>query len=79
MSNAFTEFSEYRTFDGQRWDAIAFEAYGDPYRYEIIQFANPQYMLLAQLPGGVLLQVPVIEESAIEQSVPTELLPPWKR
>ncbi len=74
----FTEYSEYTTRDRARWDSIAFFAYGDPYRYEIIQQANPQYIGFAELPGGVVLQIPVIEV-AIDDAVPVELLPPWKR
>lgn len=71
------EYTSYQTRDGQRWDAIAQLVYGNPYAYEGIVFANPSYRHLLQLPGGVLLRIPVV--AGTEPTIPKELLPPWKR
>lgn len=72
-----SEFIQYKTRDGQRWDSIAYDAYGDPFAYEIILMANTQYIGLATPPGGVVLRLPVIEQRPA--TVPASSLPPWKR
>jgi len=67
---------KHTTVEGQRWDQIAYIAYGDPTGYERILAANPQVRFHAQLPGGITLRIPII--SASDRANPTEL-PPWKR
>ncbi len=71
------EFTEYITRQEQRWDTIAWETYGDPYGYEPILMANPQYRGLVKLPAGTRLQIPVLPEAT--PTLSAELLPPWKR
>lgn len=73
MSN----FSIYTTRQGQRWDAIANEVYGDPYAYEPIVMANPDYLGVLVLPAGVRLRVP--EQEQVSEAIAAELLPPWRR
>lgn len=73
MSN----FSLYTTRQGQRWDAIANEVYGDPYGYGSILEANPSYMGVLILPAGVQLRVP--EQAQVSEAIAAELLPPWRR
>ncbi len=68
------EFYEYITKEGDRWDMIAYEFYGDPMLYEPIIVANPEVPIIPILPSGIKLRVPVIEtKNTIEE------LPPWKR
>lgn len=71
MSN----FTEYITIDGDRWDTVAYKAYGDPMRYPEIAAANRTVALDAVLKPGTRLNVPVLETVEVD----TNLLPPWKR
>jgi len=63
------------TVEGDRWDNLAWRYYRAPYGYERIIAANPDVPILPVLPGGLRLQIPVIEAS----DTLTEDLPPWKR
>ncbi|HIK42152.1 tail protein X [Thermoleptolyngbya sp. M55_K2018_002] len=72
-----SEFIEYTTTDDERWDWIAFQAYGDPYGYETIIRANPEFLGVRSLSAGTILRVPVVEQAA--PTVDLESLPPWKR
>lgn len=71
------EFFEYITTEAERWDWIAFRAYGDPYGYEAIIRANPEFLGVRSLPAGTKLKVPVLEQAA--PTIDLESLPPWKR
>ena len=51
------EFIEYLVKQGDRWDTIAYEMYGDPYLYETIITANRQYLGLPYPPAGAILQI----------------------
>ena len=67
----------YITKEGVRWDRIAFEAYGDANLMNTIIAANLDVDITEKLPGGITLQIPVLETTA---TIPAEnLLPPWKR
>lgn len=72
----YTEFMDYITQEGDRWDSIAYEFYGDPTRYEAIIAANPFVPIIPILPSGIPLQIPVIEDT--EETTINEDLPPWK-
>ena len=72
-------FVEYVAKEGERWDWVAFQAYGDPYLYEGIIRANPHLLGVRSLAGGTVLRVPVLEEADTTPSIPPEQLPPWKR
>lgn len=73
-----SEFTEYRTLSGDRWDFIAHKAYGDATQYQKIIAANPSIAVSAVLPPGTLIKVPII---STQQQSPQNLsnLPPWKR
>lgn len=68
--------TEYITIEGDRWDTIAFKAYGDATLYPTIQSANPFIPLIDTFEGGVRIQVPILEDV---ESTDLSLLPPWKR
>lgn len=68
-------FIQYRTKSQMRWQDVAFDCYGDPFKVGLLVEANPQIPCTAILPDGLLLNVPILEE--IPQDV--ALLPPWKR
>lgn len=70
------EHYEHITKEGDRWDLIAYEYYGDATMYEPIIVANPDVPILPILPSGIKLKVPVMDTKDI---IPAEELPPWKR
>jgi len=70
------EYLEYVTKEGDRWDKIAYDYYGDPFAYERIIVANPAVPIIPILPSGIKLLIPVVEE---EETLASEELPPWKR
>lgn len=68
------EFYEYITKEGDRWDLIAYQFYGDATMYEPIIVANPEVPIIPILPSGIKLRIPIIE---IKETI--EELPPWKK
>jgi phage tail protein X len=71
-----SEFVAYVTRDGDRWDGIAFQHYGDATAYEPIVRANPQVPIRPVLEGGLTLRIPVrLDATSLEDPG----LPPWKR
>ena len=74
-----TEYYEYIAKEGDRWDTIAYEFYGDPMLFHLIVRATHNYAASlyppATLPAGLLVKVPILEES---ETVSTAL-PPWKK
>ena len=73
MSN----FVEYVTKQGERWDTIAFKAYGDASLVNGLIEANPTIVISAILEAGTRVIVPILESGEIQ--IDSELLPPWKR
>ena len=67
---------EHITRDGDRWDLLAWEYYGDATQYERIVAANNHVDITPILPSGIVINIPVIEEPPAELSE-TEELPPW--
>ena len=71
-----TTFTNYTTTPGQRWDSVAFATLNDPYGYQIIIEANPQYRAILEFSAAVVLKIP---EVAAATQINTQLLPPWRR
>lgn len=72
------QFIEIITIEGDRWDLIAWRAYGDVNAQERIIRANPDIPIRSRLPGGLRVLVPVI--SRAEAGLTDEsTLPPWRR
>lgn len=74
-----TRFVEYTTKPGDRWDLIAYRAYGDAARYAEIIDANrdlfatdPLTPIPRVLPVGLTLRVPLLDAPVVV--VP----PPWR-
>lgn len=68
-------FTEYITKESDRWDLIAWAAYGDVSKMPEIIAANPKVPVYDVLPSGIKLLIPV-------SSLPPGddlSLPPWKR
>jgi len=74
-----SEYYEYIAKDGDRWDTIANEFYGDPFLFDKIIGATHNYAASLYPPSvisaGTLVKIPVLEESEVTSSN----LPPWKR
>lgn len=70
-----TEFLVYTTLEGDRWDLIAWQMYGDAWAFEPIVAANPHIPISPVLTGGLQLRIPLREQLELEAAA----LPPWKR
>jgi len=70
-------FVEYVAKQGDRWDTIAFKAYGDSTLINGIIEANPTIVISPILEAGTRVIVPILEQGDIQ--IDSELLPPWKR
>lgn len=69
------KFTRYTTKQGDRWDLIAYQAYGDATLGGEIIRANKFIPISAELPAGIVLNIPVKEQPESNSS----LLPPWRR
>lgn len=67
---------QHTTIEGQRWDQIAHEYYGRADMMNRIIEANPGLPLYDILPGGTVVNIPIIE--TVEVKTDAERLPPWK-
>jgi len=70
-------FVEYIVKEGDRWDTVAFKAYGDATLVNGIIEANVATVISPVLVAGSRLIIPIQEQSEIQ--LDSELLPPWKR
>jgi phage tail protein X len=81
-------YTDYTTKAGDRWDMIAYKAYGTVNNITLedgnevnamshIINNNPDVAIESVLTEGLLLKIPVIANSNIKTEA--ELLPPWKR
>ncbi len=69
--------TQYTCVEGDRWDTIAFKAYGDAADFQGIIAANPSVPITDELTAGVRLNIPIKETP--NETTQNELLPPWKR
>ncbi len=69
--------AEYIVKENDRWDTVAFKAYGDATLVAGIIEANPAVNISAVLIAGTRLSIPILEDGEIQ--IDSELLPPWKR
>lgn len=70
-----TEYIEHITREGDRWDLLAWEYYGDALGYERIIAANPHVAIVPVLAAGIRLLIPVVEEA--DDTVGSGGNPPW--
>ncbi|TLI49294.1 tail protein X [Escherichia coli] len=63
-------FLEHVTRDGERWDSLAWQYYGDP-GLSPDYCRNPHVAITPVLPSGLLLLIPVIEteEARTEEDI----------
>ena len=67
--------TRYITKQGDRWDVIAYKAYGDATMIDTLIMANPGIPVDPVLQEGITLNIPIVDEPEVYKS----LLPPWKR
>lgn len=60
-----TEYLEYKTLGGERWDQIADKFYGDALLYEPIVRANPLVSITAELETGIILNIPILNQEEL--------------
>ena len=73
MSNQ--QFITHISADGDRWDLLAWNYYGDATLFASIVMANPRIPIEPVLTAGLKVIVPVLEKAV---ATPANL-PPWKR
>lgn len=65
--------TNYRTIQGDTWDAIAYAVYGREYLMPLLLNANPDYARIVVFGAGVVLNAPDAPEDMVSG------LPPWKQ
>lgn len=69
------QFITHISSNGDRWDLLAWNYYGDPTLFGPIVMANPGIPIEPVLSAGLTVIVPVLQKA----SVVAADLPPWKR
>ena len=64
---------EYKTIQGDTWDAIAFKVYGNERLFPLLMSTNPQHVSTVIFDAGVTVVIPDPPEETADD------LPPWKR
>lgn len=67
---------KYIASEGERWDNVAWAAYGDVSLMNELIAANPEVPSFEVLAGGTVLKIPVIVTPV---STTQDKLPPWKQ
>ena len=66
--------STYTTKQGDMWDSISYQVYGDVKFTDVLINANPEYRYIYIFSEGVILDVPDVEDR-----ITADDLPPWKK
>ena len=69
------QFITHVTSNGERWDLLAWNYYGDPTLFGPIVMANPSIAIEPVFEAGLTIFIPVLQRA----SVAATDLPPWKR
>lgn len=69
-------YLNYTTEEGDRWDNIAFKAYGDVEQMPVLLAANREAGIPEQFPAGITLRVPRLANTELTSP---EQRPPWNR
>lgn len=70
-------YKQYTTIEGERWDNVAWKAYGNAAKVNEIIASNPDVQITDRIPAGTVLNIPIVEEEEVLTDL--ELLPPWKQ
>lgn len=69
-----TAFKEYTTREGDTFDALALEMYGEETLAHYIIDFNPDYADVLIFDANVALRLPIVEDVELPDT-----LPPWRR
>ena len=69
------QFITHVTIQGERWDSLAWNYYGDATLFSPIVMANPQIPIEPVFEAGLVIGVPILQVS----QATTSDLPPWKQ
>lgn len=69
-----TGYEEYITRDGDTYDLLAIAFYNDEKKASYIIQANENYIGTLVFEAGIILRVPILDETDVP-----ETLPPWRR
>lgn len=69
--------TQYICQEGDRWDTVAYKAYGAANLAHTIIQANPKVFIEERLEAGTVLDIPIIPETEAKTDI--QNLPPWKR
>jgi phage tail protein X len=72
---AAQQYIRHVTAAGERWDLLAWRYYGDATNFGPMVMANPAIPIMAVFHAGIVLAVPILQQSQIL----TSNLPPWKQ
>ena len=71
---AAPRFIVHLTKSGERWDLLGWKYYGDATNYRPVIMANPGVAIEPVFDAGLIIVVPMLEQTALE----AEDLPPWR-
>jgi len=66
----------YKTKQGERWDIVAVNMFGNISGISILSDANPDVPMDPVFPDGTILVIPILDPTSTD--VATSKLPPWK-
>jgi len=69
-----TGYKEYLTREGDTFDALALEMYGEETLAHYIMMFNPDYADVLIFEANVFLRLPIVENMEMPDT-----LPPWRR
>ena len=64
----------YKTVQGDTWDQIAYQVYGNEHLFHLLLQANPDHREVVFFSAGAVIRVPYVEPPTTRLP-----LPPWKR
>ncbi|AIQ20727.1 tail protein [Paenibacillus sp. FSL H7-0357] len=63
----------YRTVQGDTWDSVAFQVYGDEQLMTMLMNANPNHAATVIFSRNIAINVPD------KPVITSDMLPPWRR
>jgi hypothetical protein len=69
------QFITHISANGERWDLLAWNYYGEPTLFGPIVMANPRIPIQPVFDAGWIIIIPVLQKSEVVRPD----LPPWKR
>lgn len=76
MSQAAKGFLQHIASDGDRWDSLSYQYYGDATAYERIIVANRHLSITTILSAGQIVFIPIITKPKANGA---DTMPPWLR